>query len=179
VVIKRVFSCSLFVSGHTEVQLLSPLTCVWVIPFLAMCLYNLTSPLPGILQTQRQSNMFLWKISIHLLYAGQRSSMWPRGWISCWWMWAIKSQVLPFLMHACPRLEPCIKQWRPIGLWDIEASTLSRQSAHRRQWGCQPYVPVDCPLTPPRRFLVLIFVRGCVDPRATVWLEGIVNWKIQ
>jgi hypothetical protein len=27
----------------------------------------------------------------------------------------------------------------PIGLWDVEAPTFSRQSAHRWRWGCQPY----------------------------------------
>jgi hypothetical protein len=26
---------------------------------------------------------------------------------------------------------PCNRQWRPIGLWDVEAPTFSRQSAHR------------------------------------------------
>jgi hypothetical protein len=28
-----------------------------------------------------------------------------------------------------------------IGLWDVEAPTFSRQSAHRWLWRCQPYVP--------------------------------------
>jgi hypothetical protein len=31
--------------------------------------------------------------------------------------------------------------WRPIGLWDIEALTYSRQSPHRWRWGCQHYAP--------------------------------------
>jgi hypothetical protein len=33
------------------------------------------------------------------------------------------------------------RPWRPIGLWDVEASTFSRHSAHRWRWGCQPYAP--------------------------------------
>jgi hypothetical protein len=28
--------------------------------------------------------------------------------------------------------------WRPIGLWDFEVPTFSRQSAHRWRWGIQP-----------------------------------------
>jgi hypothetical protein len=31
------------------------------------------------------------------------------------------------------------RPWRPIGLWDVEAPTFSRQSAHRWRRGCQPY----------------------------------------
>jgi hypothetical protein len=30
---------------------------------------------------------------------------------------------------------PCERPWRPIGLWDVEAPTFSRQSAHRWRWG--------------------------------------------
>jgi hypothetical protein len=36
---------------------------------------------------------------------------------------------------------PCDKPWRPIGLWDVEAPTFSRQSTLRWRWGCQPYAP--------------------------------------
>jgi MoaA/NifB/PqqE/SkfB family radical SAM enzyme len=65
--------------------------------------------------------------------------------------------------------------WRPLGLCDVEAPTVSRQSAHRRRWGCQPYTPAA--LYPPGRFLVLISVRGWVDPRAIVRLEGLGQLK--
>jgi hypothetical protein len=33
----------------------------------------------------------------------------------------------------------CNRPWRPIGLWDEEAATISWPSAHRWQWVCQPY----------------------------------------
>jgi hypothetical protein len=34
---------------------------------------------------------------------------------------------------------PCNRPLRPIRLWEVEAPIFSRQSAHRGQWGCQPY----------------------------------------
>jgi hypothetical protein len=39
-------------------------------------------------------------------------------------------------------------------LWEVEAPTFSRQSAHRWRQGCQPYAPAA--FYPPGRFLVLI-----------------------
>jgi hypothetical protein len=35
----------------------------------------------------------------------------------------------------------CKKLWRPMGLWDFEAPTFSRQSVHRWRWAYQPYAP--------------------------------------
>jgi hypothetical protein len=66
------------------------------------------------------------------------------------------------------------RPWTSIGLWDVDAPTIFRQSAHRWRWD-QPYAPGA--LYPQERFLVLISVRGWVDPRAIVRLEGLGQLK--
>ena len=53
-------------------------------------------------------------------------------------------------------------------------SQISRQSTH--EGGCQPYAPAA--FTPQKIFLVLISVRGWVDPRAIVRPEGLCYWII-
>jgi hypothetical protein len=65
-----------------------------------------------------------------------------------------------FSVEVTVKSYPCNRPWTPIGLWEVEAPTFSRQLAHRRRWGCQPYAPAT--LYPPGRFLVLISVRDWV-----------------
>jgi hypothetical protein len=52
----------------------------------------------------------------------------------------------------------------PIGLWDVEAFTVYRQSAHRWRWGWQPYAQDVRPLTW-GRFVRLISVTGWVHTK--------------
>jgi hypothetical protein len=70
---------------------------------------------------------------------------------------------------------PLNRPWRPTELWVVECPTFSKQSTHRWQWG-QPYAPAALY---PRRFVVLICVRGWVDPVVIVRLEGLDQLKKQ
>jgi hypothetical protein len=55
----------------------------------------------------------------------------------------------------------CYRPWRPLGLREVKAPTLLRQTANRWWQGCQPYAPAALyPQVSFLRFLVLISVRG-------------------
>jgi hypothetical protein len=86
-----------------------------------------------------------------------------------------KEAVNHFLVKVIRQSYPCNRPWRSIGSWDVEAIIFSRQSEHKWWWGCQLYAPAA--LYPAGRSLVLIYVRGWDDPRATVPLEVLSQLK--
>jgi hypothetical protein len=63
--------------------------------------------------------------------------------------------------------------WRPIGLWDVEDPTFSRQAADRWQLDCQSYTTAT--LYSQKDNLVLISVS--VKPRAILWLKRLSKLK--
>jgi hypothetical protein len=67
----------------------------------------------------------------------------------------------------------CNRPWRPAGLWDVEASTFSRKSAHRWRWGCQPYA-VMCLIKYRRNFylsLLIVAAAMCVKGHEFLFLS--------
>jgi hypothetical protein len=66
-----------------------------------------------------------------------------------------------------------MRPWRPAGLRDAEASTFSRQSVHRWRCDCQPF----CRIFSPESFLVIIYIKGGVNPRTIMRLERIGKLK--
>jgi hypothetical protein len=66
------------------------------------------------------------------------------------------------------------RPWRPLGLLEVEAPTFSDISS----WmAARLSALCACRFLPPGRFLLLISVRGWVNPRAIVQLEGLGTLK--
>jgi len=89
--------------------------------------------------------------------------------------------ILPFTLYMSTVSKQKLKQshYRPAQAQRVPGgwgSQIALQSAHE---GGKVVSPTHRPSLPPQEiFLVLISVRGWVNPRATVRLEGLCQWKI-
>jgi hypothetical protein len=85
----------------------------------------------------------------------------------------LSSQMQPLSLSLCVCIP--VQAAEALRVARVWGSHIFRHSAHRWRQGCQPYAPAA--FYPPGRFLVLIFVRGWVDPRSIVRLEGLGKLK--
>jgi hypothetical protein len=75
---------------------------------------------------------------------------------------------------------PCNRLRRPIGLRDVKDPTMSRQSAHRLQWDCQPYAPAVLYSSEICFFFSVSNTHFCYRLskfQGLVWLEGLGKLK--
>jgi len=83
-----------------------------------------------------------------------------------------------YMMHVLVKVKVNQSHYRPEVLrefLEVKVPRL-RDNGPGWWWGCQSYAPAT--LYPQEIFLVLISVRGWVDPCAIVWSEGLCQWKI-
>jgi hypothetical protein len=85
------------------------------------------------------------------------------------------NNIIAILIMSSKQIKyPCKRPWRPIGLWDCEDPTLSRQPTYRRRLWCQPYARAA--LHPPWKIPGTHSVRDWTYPNAIVH-EGLGKSK--
>jgi hypothetical protein len=84
-------------------------------------------------------------------------------------------RALFLIKNAKGNLIPCNRPSRSIVFWDVEAPIFCLDN--RLIDGCNVASPTRPPLYLPGRFLLLISVKGWVDPRDIILLEGLGKLK--
>jgi hypothetical protein len=121
-------------------------------------LVNSCSKLCEQLQTRMRNLVFLSNSEVDGWKSDNEKAacfVWARNWVKSW-------------SYLCKR------PWRPIGLSEVQASTFSRQSAHRWRWCCQPYAPGALY---PQEDSWYSFLLEAEDPRAIVRLASLGQLK--
>jgi hypothetical protein len=96
-----------------------------------------------------------------MTWARTRAAAVGSSWLTAWAM----ARYLSYL---------CNRPWRPIGLWDVEVPTFSRQLTHRWRW-CQPYAPAALYLQEDSWYSFLLEARATVRLQELGQLENSIN----